>query len=62
MPRPVTGTDKKVLVVDIGGTSVKVLATAQAQPRSFPSDPTLTPAHMVSAVKAIDKGFRVWAQ
>ena len=42
-----------VLVVDIGGTHVKVLATGQAQPREFPSGPTLTPKHMVSGVKKL---------
>lgn len=42
-----------VLVVDIGGTHVKVLATAQAQPRKSPSGPTMTPRHMVSGVKKL---------
>jgi polyphosphate glucokinase len=42
-----------VLVIDIGGTHVKVLATGQAQPREFPSGPTLTPKHMVSGVKKL---------
>src|SRR3954469_18936407 len=43
----------RVLVVDVGGTSVKILATGQAQHRSFPSGPTLTPRRMVSAVKKL---------
>src|SRR5262249_26390073 len=38
------------LVVDIGGTSVKILATGQKERRSFPSGPTLTPKRMVSEV------------
>src|SRR5215510_13494407 len=42
---------KSVLVVDVGGTSVKILATGETQSRSFPSGPTLTPAQMVSGVK-----------
>src|ERR671923_1470510 len=42
-----------VLVIDIGGTHVKVLATGQAQPREFPSGPTLTPKKMVSGVKKL---------
>jgi polyphosphate glucokinase len=50
---PPPRTDKRVLVIDIGGTSVKVLATPQETPRSFPSGTTMTPARMVSAVKAI---------
>jgi polyphosphate glucokinase len=40
-----------VLVVDIGGTNVKILATGQAEPRKFPSGPTLTPERMVAGVK-----------
>jgi predicted NBD/HSP70 family sugar kinase len=40
-----------VLVIDIGGTNVKFLATGQAEPRKFPSGPTLTPEAMVSGVK-----------
>ncbi len=40
-----------VLVIDIGGTNVKFLATAQAEPRRFPSGPAMTPQAMVSGVK-----------
>jgi len=42
-----------VLVVDVGGTSVKMLATGQAEHRSFPSGPTMTPKRMVSEVKKL---------
>jgi predicted NBD/HSP70 family sugar kinase len=42
-----------VLVVDIGGTNVKILATGQETPRKVPSGPKLTPAQMVSDVKAL---------
>jgi polyphosphate glucokinase len=42
-----------VLVVDIGGTHVKVLATGQAESRRFDSGPTLTPDKMVAGVKAL---------
>jgi glucose-6-phosphate isomerase len=41
----------RVLVVDVGGTHVKVLATAQKAPREFPSGPTLTADQMVAGVK-----------
>jgi polyphosphate glucokinase len=47
-----------VLVVDIGGTHVKVLATGQAQPRKFPSGPTLTPKRMVSGVKKLTADWK----
>jgi polyphosphate glucokinase len=44
---------KTVLVVDVGGTSVKILATGQSERRSFSSGPTLTPRQMVSKVKKL---------
>jgi len=40
----------KVMVIDIGGNSVKVLVTGETDPRKFPSGPKLTPRQMVSAV------------
>ena len=42
-----------VLVIDIGGTHVKVLATGQTAQREFDSGPTLTPKRMVSVVRKI---------
>jgi polyphosphate glucokinase len=44
---------KGVLVIDVGGTSVKILATGQTESRSFRSGPTLTPRQMVSKVKKL---------
>jgi polyphosphate glucokinase len=41
----------KVIVVDVGGHSVKILATGQKQPRQLPSGPTLTAERMVAGVK-----------
>ena len=46
-----------VLVIDIGGTHVKVLATGQDVHREFASGPTLTPRRMVAEVR---KGVRNW--
>lgn len=43
----------KVLVIDVGGTHVKVLATAQSTPRKFPSGIKMTPQQMVSGVKQL---------
>src|SRR6058998_3220810 len=43
----------RVLVVDIGGTYVKVLATGQEAPRQFSSGPTLTAEQMVAGVKTV---------
>jgi polyphosphate glucokinase len=43
----------KVLVIDIGGTNVKVLATGQPQLRRFSSGPTMTADEMVAGVKSL---------
>jgi polyphosphate glucokinase len=47
-----------VLVVDVGGTHVKVIATGQAEPRRCASGPTLTPQQMVPAVKKLTEGWK----
>ncbi len=47
-----------VLVVDIGGASVKLLATGEAEPRQFPSGPALTAQAMVAGVKAAAEGWK----
>jgi polyphosphate glucokinase len=52
-----TSSTPRVLVVDVGGTSVKMLATGQDEHRSFPSGPTLTPRQMVSVVKKLARGW-----
>jgi predicted NBD/HSP70 family sugar kinase len=46
-----TAKSPKVLVVDVGGTNVKLLATGQKEPRKYPSGPTMTPRKMVRLVK-----------
>ena len=42
----------KILVIDVGGTHVKVLATGHKKRIEFPSGPKMTPAKMVAAVRA----------
>ena len=42
-----------VLVVDVGGTHVKILATGQKELREFTSGPTLTAKQMVAGVKKL---------
>src|SRR5438876_3345833 len=42
-----------VLVVDVGGTHVKILATGQKQSREFVSGPMLTAKQMVAGVKKL---------
>jgi len=41
----------RVLVIDVGGTNVKMLATGQKEPRKYPSGPTMTAPKMVQIVK-----------
>jgi predicted NBD/HSP70 family sugar kinase len=42
-----------VLVIDVGGSNVKILATGQEQSRKFPSGTSLTPQLMVAGVKEL---------
>lgn len=46
-----------VLVIDVGGTHVKLLATGQQEPRKLVSGPTLTPVRMVAEVKSATNGW-----
>jgi len=48
----------KVLVIDIGGTHVKILATGHDERREFESGPGLTVRQMVSGVKRLAKGWQ----
>src|ERR1700720_4826356 len=41
----------RVLVIDIGGTHVKVLATGEKVPIKIPSGPEMTPRRMVTLVR-----------
>ena len=47
-----------VLVIDIGGTHVKILATGQRERREFRSGPELTPKLMVEGVKRLAKNWQ----
>jgi polyphosphate glucokinase len=47
-----------VLVVDVGGTHVKILATGQKQSRKFLSGPKLTARQMVVGVKNLAKDWK----
>src|SRR5438034_6530301 len=48
----------RVLVVDVGGTRVKVLATGEKAPREFASGPTLTAEQMVARVRTAAAGWK----
>jgi polyphosphate glucokinase len=41
---------KKILVIDVGGTNFKILATGKKVARKFPSGPTMTAKQMVQRV------------
>lgn len=43
----------KILVIDVGGSNVKILASGQTEPRKFPSGPEMTPVQMVAGVKKL---------
>lgn len=42
-----------ILVIDIGGTKVKILATGQTEPRKAPSGKDFTPAQLVETVRTL---------
>jgi polyphosphate glucokinase len=47
----------KILVVDVGGSHVKILATGQKQRREIVSGPRMTARQMVSSVKKLAQGW-----
>jgi polyphosphate glucokinase len=47
----------RILVVDVGGSHVKVLASGQRTPIKIPSGPKMTPAAMVRDVRAAVKSW-----
>jgi predicted NBD/HSP70 family sugar kinase len=47
-----------VLVIDIGGTNVKILASGQTEPRKLPSGPEMTPKQMVSGIKQLARDWK----
>jgi len=46
-----------VLVIDVGGTHIKILATGRARRRQVASGPALTPAAMVAKVTELASGW-----
>jgi polyphosphate glucokinase len=51
------GEHKRILVIDVGGTHVKVLARGQKAPVKIPSGPAMTAKKMVKDVLAATKGW-----
>jgi predicted NBD/HSP70 family sugar kinase len=48
----------RVLVLDVGGTHVKVLATGQKEPREIVSGPSMTASQMVKEVKRVTHDWK----
>lgn len=44
---------KKILVVDVGGSGLKILVTGESEPRRAKSHPMLTPQEMVAVVQKL---------
>jgi predicted NBD/HSP70 family sugar kinase len=48
----------RILVIDVGGTHIKLLATGQPQAIKIPSGPDMTPKRMVHLVRGATAGWR----
>jgi len=57
IPNSVSSTPSRILVIDIGGTKVKMLATGQTEPLRFPSGKEFTPARLVETAQKHSKGW-----
>jgi polyphosphate glucokinase len=50
--------DKSILVIDVGGTNVKVLVTGRTKPVKIPSGPKMTAKKMVKNVRKATAGWK----
>jgi polyphosphate glucokinase len=48
----------KILVIDVGGTHIKVLLSGEQEPRKFASGPAMTAKQMVAGVKEVTVGLK----
>ncbi len=48
----------KILVIDVGGTHIKLLASGERVPRKIPSGPAMTASRMVESVKGVVKNWK----
>src|ERR1017187_3941300 len=51
------GKARRVLMIDVGGTNIKLLATGQTEERKIPSGPAMTASRMVRDVKRVTKDW-----
>jgi polyphosphate glucokinase len=49
---------RKVLVIDVGGTHVKLLLSGEDTPRKFESGPSMTASEMVKGVRQLTKDWK----
>jgi polyphosphate glucokinase len=49
--------EMNVLVIDVGGTHVKILVTGEKEHREFASGPTMTPSEMAAGVEKATEGW-----
>jgi len=52
------GAPHRILVIDIGGTKVKVLASGETEVRKTESGPTFSPSKLVETSKQLAKGWK----
>src|SRR5215475_14460566 len=55
MPEP---SPKRILVIDVGGTRVKLLVTGQTLKRTIDTGPRFTPRALVAAVKKVTADWK----
>jgi len=48
----------RILVIDIGGSHIKVFTRGQSEPVKIPSGRNMTPVRMVSAVRQATRGWK----
>ena len=49
---------KSILVIDIGGTKIKILASGETEPRKMNSGKKLTPTRMIEGVLKLAAGWK----
>jgi polyphosphate glucokinase len=52
------GKGRRILVIDVGGTHIKMLATGEKEARKIPSGPTMTAGKMVRVVQECVKDWK----
>ena len=58
MIRPMKRVTLDILVLDIGGTHIKVRCTGESEVKKFASGPTMTPRIMVDTIQKLTAGWR----